>query len=457
MESDSSDSSLSDSGLSADSSRSSSLEGKTTTIAAPKETPIEREIRRSIERERSLRRSRGLPNVTPPEYVEIPLRNAVLHQSVATYADRSQGKDRQLAGNTMLYEIHGEFKREKDLVDSGTIQSFYEKGVADQLKERKQLFEAFQTPREYKKRASAIYTVSNFDNLKGMSLHGSEPNVSYVTKSQWQGENSPRRDDSSYLISLGSGPLDTIDSKVVIHETQERVPSPKTYHTKTKTQSIIVVDSGKPGKSSKKVRRRRVRASEQSKEVRGAEVSVRENPFFKLRSAATVVKVQQDIRESQEREKELRKQRISLYSSKESALRGLSVSSATKEEGRSRLSSTSSSSSPSSSDSDSSSDLSPKRITGPPAGMWFKRLNLIGTADVSECSLWINLYVHWVKLFSTQVSVGCMFEWLLTSQILEGILIRGIFLLVLCTVKNFSRSHFCPVVDTIPTRELKAV
>lgn len=372
MESDSSDSSLSDSGLSADSSRSSSSEGKTMIVAAPKETPIEREIRRSVERERSLRRSRGLPNVTPPEYVEIPLRNAVLYQSVTTYADRSQGKDRQLAGNKMLHELHGEIRREKDLVDSGKMQSFYEKGVENQLKERKQLFEAFQTPIEYKKRASAIYSVSNFDNLKGMSLHASEPNASYVTKSHWQSQNSPRRDDSSYLISLGSGSLDTIDSQVIIHKTQERVPAQKTYHAKTKTQSITVVDSGRPEKSSKKVRRRRVRASEQ--EGKEAEVSVRENPFFKLRSAATVVKVEQDIREAQEREKELRKQRISLYSSKESALRGRSVRSATKEEGRPGLTSSStSSSSSSSSDSDSSSDrvgsvLSPRRVTGPPAG-----------------------------------------------------------------------------------------
>lgn len=385
MDSSSSDSSLSDSGLSADSSRSSSLEGKTTVVAAPKETPIEKEIRRSIEREYSLRRSRGLPNVTPPEYVEIPLSKAVLYQSVAAYADRSQGKERQLAGSKKFQEIHGEIRREKHLVDSGKIQSFYDKGSVSQLKERKQLFEAFQTPKEYKSRASAVYNVSTFDDLKGMSLHGLEPNATYVTKSHWQSQNSPRRDDSSYLISLGSGSLDTIDSQVIIHETQKQVPAQKTYHTKTKTQSVTVVDSGGPAKSSKKVRRRGVRASEQRKEVKEAEVSARENPFFKLRSSATVVKVEQDIRETQERERELRKQRISLYSGKEGALRGHSeggvrVRSSTKEEGRTRLSSTSSSSSSSSSDRDSLSDqvgsvLSPRRITGPPAGTSCKRLN----------------------------------------------------------------------------------
>lgn len=39
------------------------------------------------------------------------------------------------------------------------------------------------------------------------------------------------------------------------------------------------------------------------------------NPFFKLRSSTAIVKVEQDILEAQERERELRKQRVSLYGS----------------------------------------------------------------------------------------------------------------------------------------------
>lgn len=361
MESDSSDSSLSDSGVSADSSRSSSVEGKATVVAEPKETPIEREIRRSIERERSLRRSRGLPNVTPPEFVEIPLRNAVLQQSVTTYADRIQGKDRQFAGKKMHHEIHGEIQREKDLVDSGKAQGYYDKGLASQLKERKQLFEAFQKPRD-RYRTSAVYNVSTLDNLRGMSLHAPHPSGSYVKKTHWQSQNSASRDDSTYLPSLGSSYLDTVDSQFIVHESQQAVPAQKVYHTKT--QSVTMIDSGRPEKTSKKVKRRRVRASEQKKQVRDSEVSVRENPFFKLRSSATLVKVEQDIREAQERERELRKQRISLYRSRSEG----------GERVRSGASSTSSSSSSSSSsESDSSSDhvgsvLSPRKITGPPAG-----------------------------------------------------------------------------------------
>lgn len=370
MESDSSDDSVSDSGVSADSSQSSSQDGNvtlSTTVLAVKETPIEREIRRSIEREHSLRRSRGLPNPSAPEYVEIPLGKAVLYQSVTSYAERSQGKDRQFAGNKMLHEIHEEIQREQDLVDSGKIPGYYDKGSVSQLKERKQLFEAFQKPSN-KNWVSAACDVSTLENMRDMSLQASATGGSYVEHSHRRSQKSAKGGDSTYLISVGSGPSDRISSRVIIHESFERVPVQNVYHTKSKTESITLVDPGRPEKSSKSGRRRGVRASEKRHVEKEVEVSPRENPFFKLRSSATLVKVEQDIREAQERERELRKQRISLYRGKESERR---VRSAAKEERSRRLSSSSSSSS--SSSASSLSEIvghapSPRRITGPPAG-----------------------------------------------------------------------------------------
>ncbi|CAG03273.1 unnamed protein product, partial [Tetraodon nigroviridis] len=148
MESDSSDDSQSDSGVSTD-SPCNTLEGiatpSTGTPPAPlKETPIEREIRRSIEREHSLRRSRGLPSPpTETEYVEIPLRKAVLSQSIITKSEKYQGKDRQYAGKKMQLEIHEEVRREQDLVRLGKVPGFYDKGTTQELKDRKVIFEAF--------------------------------------------------------------------------------------------------------------------------------------------------------------------------------------------------------------------------------------------------------------------------------------------------------------------------
>uniref|UniRef100_A0A3B3UNG8 A-kinase anchor protein 2 C-terminal domain-containing protein n=1 Tax=Poecilia latipinna TaxID=48699 RepID=A0A3B3UNG8_9TELE len=105
-------------------------------------TPIEREIRRAIEREQSLRRSRGLPNQrTSPEYVEVPSRKSLSMSSTPKW---SQNKDREFAGKKMQHEIHEETRREQDLVKIGKIPGFYDKGTVRQIKERKQLFETLQ-------------------------------------------------------------------------------------------------------------------------------------------------------------------------------------------------------------------------------------------------------------------------------------------------------------------------
>uniref|UniRef100_A0AAV2LHX0 Uncharacterized protein n=1 Tax=Knipowitschia caucasica TaxID=637954 RepID=A0AAV2LHX0_KNICA len=116
MESDSCDES--DSGVSADFSPGSTLESGGSSTRVHKETPIEREIRRAVEREHSLRRSRGLPNQpTAPEYVEIPLRKAVFFSPtlLPTKTERCQDKDKLFAGKKMQQDIHEEAKREQDL------------------------------------------------------------------------------------------------------------------------------------------------------------------------------------------------------------------------------------------------------------------------------------------------------------------------------------------------------
>uniref|UniRef100_A0A3B4XT19 Uncharacterized LOC111650948 n=1 Tax=Seriola lalandi dorsalis TaxID=1841481 RepID=A0A3B4XT19_SERLL len=240
MESDSCDDSQSDSGVSADFSPCSTLEGNTTMSTGnpgtvPKETPIEREIRRAVEREHSLRRSRGLPNLpTSPEYVEIPLRKTVLCQSLTT--ERCQGKDRQFAGKKMEHDIHEEARREQDLVKLGKVPGFYDKGTVRQLKERKQLFEAFQKPSDSTLTVSTRCKTTSWSSARGST------------------SSTPRGPG----VSEGTG-----------------------------RQVTILEDN----------------LSEAPKE----------NPFYKLRSSTNLVKVEQDIREAQEREKELRKQRISLY------------------------------------------------------------------------------------------------------------------------------------------------
>ncbi|XP_033479350.2 uncharacterized protein LOC117254968 isoform X2 [Epinephelus lanceolatus] len=332
MESDSCDDSQSDSGVSADFSPCSTLEGNTTiTTGTPapalKETPIEREIRRAIEREHSLRRSRGLPNPpTSPEYVEIPLRKTVLCQSITAKSERCQGKDRQFAGKKMQHDIHAEVQREQDLVKLGKVPGVYDKGTVRQLKERKQLFEAFQKPNDStltvpaRSKTTSWSSASDISTLEDNSSQASTIEGSYVERSPTQSPNLAKGGGSTSLTPQGPGFSEGAACQVIILENNLSVPAQKLYHTKPET----VVDSGSLNISSSRTGGHGgIEVREQEKEEREEEeVSPKENPFFKLRSSTNGVKVEQDIREAQEREKELHKQRISLYGGTEGAKGG---------------------------------------------------------------------------------------------------------------------------------------
>ncbi|XP_076026464.1 uncharacterized protein misp3 [Genypterus blacodes] len=316
MENDSYDDSQSDSGVSADFSPRSSMETQTTITMGSStrlkyETPIEREIRRAIDREQSLRRSRGLP--TPPstnEYVEVPFKKNILPQSPTAKSERNPGKDRQFAGKKMQQEIHEEAQREQDLVKLGKVPGVYDKGTVRQLKEKKQLFEAFQEPKDPSTAVSTRSKTpfsgnerSTFFKQRGTS-QGSTARGSYVERRdsvdmmrQTPSPNSPKGGRSTYCQN-------------VIPENNVWVPSQKLYHTKPETVGLNEVDSGMPRVSTTVNGTYRITGREHEKEE---EEAPKENPFFKLRPSTSVVKVERDIRETQEREKELRKQRISLY------------------------------------------------------------------------------------------------------------------------------------------------
>lgn len=314
MESDSSDDSQSDSGVSTDLSPCNTLESNASisagTLATPlKETPIEREIRRSIEREHSLRRSRGLSSPpTAPEYVEIPLRKSVLSPPIISRSEKYQGKDRQYAGKKMQLEIHEEVQREQDLVKLGKIPGVYDKGTTQELKDRKEIFEAFQKPKDSslavtKVKASLssdILNTSVSSNAAGsISVYRSEPA-------------SPIPQDQSFP--------DT--DQDVMQEKEYASPPQILYQHKPDPELITEVDFGNLDASSRGGGHHGIKRREQEQRAAGVEPSPRENPFFKLRSSNTVLRVEQDIREAQDREQELYRQRISLYGSKESPKEG---------------------------------------------------------------------------------------------------------------------------------------
>ncbi|XP_044197845.1 uncharacterized protein LOC122974062 [Thunnus albacares] len=335
MESDSCDDSQSDSGVSADFSPCSTLESSTTIptgspATVPKETPIEREIRRAIAREQSLRRSRGLPNPpTSPEYVDVPLRKTVLSQPLPAKSEKCQGKDREFAGKKMQHEIHKEARREQDLVELGKVPGFYDKGTVRQLKERQQLFEAFQKPsdstltissRSKPTSWSSASDISTLENQEDISSQASTVGGSDVERrrsldllSPSQSPISANSRGSTSSTPRGPGFSEGTSCQVVILENNLSVPAQRLYHAKQEAEAVTAVDSGAPYVSPGGIIER-----EQEKEE---EMAPKENPFFKLRSSTNLVEL--DIREAQEREKELRKQRISLYGGTEGAKEGV--------------------------------------------------------------------------------------------------------------------------------------
>lgn len=317
MESDTSDDSQSDSGVSGDSSSTSESSG--TSATAFKETPIEKEIRKAIQREQSLRRSRGLPNPpSSPEYVEIPLMKTISCQSLTT---KSEKKDREFAGKKMQLEIHEETQREQVLVKLGKVPGFYDKGTVGQLEHRKQVFEAFQKPSEStfsvstrsknpsRSSASDISTLKNQDASSQIStIEGEERRLSVDLLTPTESPYLAKGVDPTNSTPQGGGFSKATGGSLIVFGNNPTGPTQKCYHDKQDT----TVDSGTSTGRHGKVKRRTL-GKEDDEEKEG---SPKDNPFFKLRTSMNIVKVEQDIWEAQEREKELHKQRIRLYGGK---------------------------------------------------------------------------------------------------------------------------------------------
>ncbi|KPP64116.1 hypothetical protein Z043_117576, partial [Scleropages formosus] len=306
MEGESGEDNRSDSGVSIDLSPGSTLDFHSTSE--------EREIRRAAEREQSLRRSRGLAKTQ--EFVEIPLRKPILSQHLPTRSGKNQGKDQQFAGKKMQHEIEAEAHREQVLVRLGKVPGIYDKGSMRQLRERRQLFEAFQesqqsTPLPLSKRPSS--SISDFSSL------GVHPRDSSAERSL------PERPQSADLLienrttasPVPHGPTlaEGTQSQVIILESGDvlRCPSDQqgrllrpsySAASMTETPELTLGDLGGAMRSQE----------EQSDDETEVDSSLpRENPFFKLRSSMSLrPEVEQDIREAQERERELRRQRGSM-------------------------------------------------------------------------------------------------------------------------------------------------
>ncbi|KAL1005799.1 hypothetical protein UPYG_G00064130 [Umbra pygmaea] len=354
------DDSQSDSGVSADFSPGSTMDFHTTTPDSPtslipppsNETPIEKEIRRALEREQSLRKSRGLQVKAPTqEYVEIPQKKPFLSQSLPSRPNKSLGgKERQLAGKIMQKEINVESQREDVLVQLGKVRGSYYKGTVRQLKERKKLFEVFQDNMDMSLMLSPTGKTPSWASVSDLSIQDTQgDDVSFVSDARGSLR---EREQSLELMRqspsvIATGPTYTPPgaprsnalsestwSQITILENQSHMSptalphqpppakllsGPHNTSYPADTPALTVVDSAFLHSSSNGASgERRTRPREDGREAKTDEGKVKdvpnENPFFKLRaSLSSQDKVEQDIREARERDEELRRQRSSLY------------------------------------------------------------------------------------------------------------------------------------------------
>ncbi|KAM9312060.1 ATP-dependent Clp protease proteolytic subunit, mitochondrial [Gastrophryne carolinensis] len=259
------------------------------------ETPIEREIRLAMEREMMLRQERGIDvPVGEPELVEVRRR------MVATEPAALLGKERKLAGAQMQREILLETQREQDLVEQGKVMGAYDRGDQQEVQEKKMIFESMNTePYDppLKRRQSELQK-STFIESPVVVVPIESNHVSAASRANVKkGPSYAEANGSNIIIiehsSLLRGPAAGVTSS----------PAPQEPLSLTEFQRSSPADL------------RFSRSSSSSSPVPNSEspVTVPGSPFQVLRSASPRSLLEREIEEVQQREKELRRQRTSIY------------------------------------------------------------------------------------------------------------------------------------------------
>ncbi|XP_043909699.1 A-kinase anchor protein 2-like [Protopterus annectens] len=104
----------------------------------PPETPIEKEIRLVLEREKNLRKERGIATPVNTD-VMVEIQTKSLFSQPATHNEK--WKSRRKIGSFIQKEIEREVKREEDLKQEGKVMGMYDRGIQQELEDRKKVFQ----------------------------------------------------------------------------------------------------------------------------------------------------------------------------------------------------------------------------------------------------------------------------------------------------------------------------
>ncbi|OXB61613.1 hypothetical protein ASZ78_006301, partial [Callipepla squamata] len=160
------------------------------------ETPIEREIRRALEREESLWKERGMQRLTSSsELVEIQTKPLLsLHTAPA---QGRKGKDKGRASFNVQREIEKETKREEDLRRQGRLPGLYDRGTAQELGELRRVFEQEEHPTQQQQPSSGRWAAerprSPGDGLSDGTRPGRALSIPAVTPQHRRGRDEYER------------------------------------------------------------------------------------------------------------------------------------------------------------------------------------------------------------------------------------------------------------------------
>ncbi|XP_059847755.1 A-kinase anchor protein 2-like isoform X3 [Hypanus sabinus] len=104
------------------------------------ETPIEKEIRLALEREEILRKERGIRKSASSEKM-VQIKTKPLLTQLPPTSPFSKHKDKNRMVFFVQREIEMESKREEKLKEEGKIKGLYDKGMPQEVEERKKVFE----------------------------------------------------------------------------------------------------------------------------------------------------------------------------------------------------------------------------------------------------------------------------------------------------------------------------
>ncbi|XP_072255559.1 uncharacterized protein MISP3 [Pyxicephalus adspersus] len=263
------------------------------------ETPIEKEIRMAMERETMLRQERGISvPVGEPELVE------VRRKTVAVEPAPLPGKERQLAGAQMLREIQLETQREQDLVEQGKVMGTYDRGSQQELQEKKMIFESMKTESSdppFKRRQSEMQRSESTEAL--VDIPAPSNHVAPVAPLAPAPPSAAVKKGPSYAEANGSN--------IIIIEHSSILRKPPTGNAPADLQRTSPAESQR----STPANLRFARSSSGNSPLPNSESPVASpgSPFQVLRSPSPRSLLEREIEEVQERERELRRQRTSIY------------------------------------------------------------------------------------------------------------------------------------------------